>query len=183
MATPTNLANQVKVGHALDPITQCQIAQTFESAPKQCSVIANIEDKWPTFEMALRGLSCCICVSVCSKVPTDHVKISVNEAMHMGFNIIPTTWVILPYHTHCNEVRCNIVDLASPFVCLFLLVTPHFHSWQILSILPSVIISMGGYIMPNTFDITVYPCQNGKYLNSLCYKCRTFVSEFVTKLL
>ena len=90
---------------------QCPIAWTWESAPNQWTVTAIVRDKSPTFETVLRGLSGCVCLlsgiknkdtfwigsltPICTvswtngrvgcKVPTDLVKISVKEAMHMGF--------------------------------------------------------------------------------------------------
>ena len=42
------------------PITQCPIAWTWESTPKQWAVMAIIEDRSPTFETVLRGLIGCI---------------------------------------------------------------------------------------------------------------------------
>ena len=59
--TPTNLANQVKVGHALDQSRSVQ-SRGPESAPKQCAVMAIVEDRSPTFETVLRELSGCICI-------------------------------------------------------------------------------------------------------------------------
>ena len=53
--TPTNLANEVKVGHALNQ------SRSVQSAPKQCTVMAIVEDRLPTFETVLIELSGCIC--------------------------------------------------------------------------------------------------------------------------
>ena len=44
------------------PVTQCPIARTWESAPKQCAVVAIVEDGSPTFETVLRESSGCICI-------------------------------------------------------------------------------------------------------------------------
>ena len=51
--TPTNLANQVKIGHALDQSRSVQ-TQTWESAPKQWAVMAILAELSPTFETVLR---------------------------------------------------------------------------------------------------------------------------------
>ena len=57
--TPTNLANQVKVGHALDQSRSVQ-SRGPESAPKQWAVMAIVEDRSPPFETVLRRLIGCI---------------------------------------------------------------------------------------------------------------------------
>ena len=44
------------------PTTRCPIAQTLESAPKQCAVMAIVEDKSLTSGTILRWLSDCICI-------------------------------------------------------------------------------------------------------------------------
>ena len=102
------------------PITQCAIARTWESAPKQWAVMAIVEDRSLPFETILRRLcllfKCGIKTKkhfdwllwhwsslgqlnleptlpnglVGCKVPTDLVKISVKDATHMGFCYIPT---------------------------------------------------------------------------------------------
>ena len=45
------------------PITQCPIAQTWESARRQCAGIVIVEDKSPAFQTVSRGWSGCICIS------------------------------------------------------------------------------------------------------------------------
>ena len=104
--TPTNLSNQqVKV-----PITQCPIARTWESAPKQ-GQIADFRDSFEGIKWLYLHSKCGIKTKthfewllwhwsslgqldlepirpnglVGCKVPTDLVKISVKEATHMGF--------------------------------------------------------------------------------------------------
>ena len=48
------------------PITQCPITWTWESTPKQCSVMAIVKNKSPTFKTVLRGLNGCICIYKCA---------------------------------------------------------------------------------------------------------------------
>ena len=43
------------------PITQCPVAWTCESEPKQCAVMAIVEDGSPHFDTVLRGLNGCMC--------------------------------------------------------------------------------------------------------------------------
>ena len=45
------------------PTTQCPVARTWKSAPKQCVVMAIVEDISPSFEIVLKGLrGCFLCV-------------------------------------------------------------------------------------------------------------------------
>ena len=142
--TPTNLANQVKVGHALDHSRSVsnradlrERTKTMRSHGDRRRQIADFSDiferiKWlylhskcgiktkTHFEWLLwhwsslsqlnfeptrpNGLMGC-------KVPTDLVKISVKEAMHMGFYyIILSTWVKPNprYSQKCEYIFCNL---------------------------------------------------------------------------
>ena len=54
--TPTNLANQVKVGHALDQSRSVQ-PRGPESAPKPWAVMAIVEERSPSFKTVLSRLN------------------------------------------------------------------------------------------------------------------------------
>ena len=146
-------------------ITQCPIARTWESAPKQCTVMAIVEDKSPTFETILRELSGCICIlsvfknknpfwwllwhwsSLCQlnlestrpkglegcKVPTDLVKISVKEAMHMCLNIHCNIWKYRQGTYQCQIQNRQNSIINAPVSCLFCIKSSmwyHLTSWK-----------------------------------------------------
>ena len=62
--TPTNLTNQVKVGHALDQSRSVQSRGPERAHKKEWAVMAIVEDRSPIFEEVSRGLIGCIyCLS------------------------------------------------------------------------------------------------------------------------
>ena len=56
------------------PITQCPIARTWESAPKQWAVMAIVEGRSPTFETVLRRLIGCIYFFKCGIKTKTHFE-------------------------------------------------------------------------------------------------------------
>ena len=104
--TPTNLANQVKVGHALDQ------SRSFQSRGPERAHLNN-EPSWRSSRADVlgqlnleptrpNGLVGC-------KVPTDLVKISVKEATHMGFHYIHS-WVTVLVSVTCTQLWCSFPD-------------------------------------------------------------------------